>query len=119
MTIEEVKQYFLSKKATVEEVPFKIPVPVFKVGDKIFGLINIHEERPSFNVKNYKEENLVLRDMIEEIVPGYHMNKVHWNTVYIDGNIRDEIIKQLIDTSYDIVFKSLTKKKQQEIKGDR
>ncbi|GAA0176778.1 MmcQ/YjbR family DNA-binding protein [Clostridium sediminicola] len=118
MTRDEVKEYFLSKKAAIEEFPFNISVPVYKVGDKMFGLLNVHEERASFNVKNYKEENLVLREMFEEIVPGYHMNKAHWNTIYLDGNLDDDIIKKQIDISYEIVFNSLTKKKQKEIMVD-
>lgn len=118
MTIEKVKEYFLSKKAAVEEFPFNILVPVFKVGDKMFGLINIHEDRPSFNAKNYKGENVTLRNMFQEIIPGYHMNKVHWNTIYLDGNLTEDIIKTQIDISYEIVFNSLTKKKQKEIMGE-
>lgn len=116
MNIEEVRQYFLSKTATTESYPFNISVPVFKVGDKMFGLINVHEpERSSINLKHYKEKNELLREIFDEIHPGYHMNKTHWNTVYLDGNLEDKFIKELIDISYEIVFKSLSKKKQKEI----
>lgn len=116
MKIDEVREYFLSKSGVVEDQPFNIPVPVFKVGDKMFGLINIHEpNRVSINLKYHKEKNDDLREIYEEIQPGYHMNKTHWNTIYLDGDLKDEFIKHLIDTSYEIVFKSLTKKKQREI----
>lgn len=116
MNIEQVREYFLSKPGVVEEQPFNIPVPVFKVGGKMFSLINIHEsDRTSINLKHYKEENFELREVYEEIKPGYHMNKAHWNTVYLDGNLEEDFIKHLIDISYDIVFKSLTKSKQKEI----
>jgi len=114
--LKKIKEYFLSKPGVVEEKPFNVPVPVFKVGGKMFGLINIHEpDRTSINLKNYKEENVELREAYEEIVPGYHMNKAHWNTVYLDGSLEEKFITYLIDTSYDIVFKSLTKSKQKEI----
>lgn len=116
MDIEKVREYFLSKPGVVAEQPFQQPVTVFKVGGKMFSLINIHEpDRTSINLKNYREENLELREVYPEIVPGYHMHKAHWNTVYLDGNLEEEFIKHLIDISYDIVFKSLTKKKQNEI----
>ena len=118
MNIEQVREYFHSKPGVVEERPFKIPVPVFKIGDKMFGLINVHEpDRASINLKNNKEENDILRQMYDEITPGYHMNKVHWNTIYIDGDLEDDFIKKLIDVSYEIVFKSLPKKKQLQIQN--
>lgn len=119
MNTEEVRQYLLSKPGSSENYPFNISVPVFKVGDKMFALINVHEpERLSINLKHYKEKNELLREIFNEIQPGYHMNKTHWNTVYLDGNLEEKFIKELIDTSYDIVFKSLTKKNQKEILGE-
>jgi predicted DNA-binding protein (MmcQ/YjbR family) len=117
MNTNEVDEYFLSKLGAVKEMPFTIPVPVYKVGDKMFGLINIHEDRPSINLKNSKEENLSLRDIFEEIIPGYHMNKDHWNTIYLDGSLADNLIKKLIDESYNIVFNSLTKSTKKKIVG--
>jgi len=118
MDIEKVREYFLSKPGAVEDTPFKIAVPVFKVGHKIFGLINIHEpDRTSINLKYPKEEIHEFRSIFEEIKPGYHMNKDNWNTVYLDGELDEDLVRRLIDTSYDLVFKSLTKKKQKEIKG--
>lgn len=116
MNIEKVRNYFLSKPGVVEEQPFQQPVQVFKVGGKMFSLINIHEpDRTSINLKHYKEENHELREVYPEIKPGYHMHKAYWNTVYLDGDLEEEFIKHLIDISYSIVFKSLTKSKQREI----
>lgn len=116
MNIKKVREYFLSKSGAVEEKPFNIPVPVFKVGEKMFSLINIHEpDRVSINLKYPKDRINEIRFVFKEIQPGYHMNKDNWNTVYLDGNLDDEFIKELIDISYDLVFKSLTKKKQKEI----
>lgn len=119
MDLKKVKEYFLSKPGVTEEIPFNIPVPVFKVGDKMFGLINIHEpDRPSINLKYPKEEINELRFAFKEIQPGYHMNKDNWNTVYLDGILKEDFIRELIDISYKLVFNSLTKKKQKEIPGD-
>lgn len=118
MDKKRVREYFLSKPGASEEVPFNMPVPVFKVGDKMFGLINIHEpDRPSINLKYPKEKINELRFAFSEIQPGYHMNKDNWNTVYLDGNLHAEFIKDLIDISYKLVFESLPKKKKQEISG--
>ena len=118
MDIENIREYCLSKPGAVEDTIFKIEIPVFKVGDKMFGLINIHEpERSSINLKYSKEEIHEFRSMFDEIKPGYHMNKDNWNTVYLDGELEEDFIKKLIDISYDLVFNSLTKKKQKEVEG--
>lgn len=116
MEEKKVREYFLNKPGVTESTPFNIPVPVFKVGEKMFGLINIHEpDRLSINLKYPKNEIEELRNEFEEIKPGYHMSKANWNTVYLDGDLPDDFIQKLIDISYDLVFKSLTKKKQKEI----
>jgi predicted DNA-binding protein (MmcQ/YjbR family) len=117
MNKKNVDEYFLSKLGAIKEMPFIIPVPVYKIGEKMFGLMNIHEDRPSINLKNSKEENLSLRNIFEEIVPGYHMNKEHWNTIYLDGKLSDEMIRNLIDKSYTIVFNSLNKSTKKRILG--
>lgn len=115
MNREETIEYFLSKRGAVEERPFNEFVPVFKVGGKMFALYNVHEKRSSINLKYYKDDIHEIRCAWDDITPGYHMNKNHWNTVYIDGELDDEFIKKLVDISYDLVFNSLTKKKQKEI----
>ena len=116
MDMEKVREYFLSKPGTSEQKPFNIPVPVFKVGSKMYGLINCHEpSRPSINLKYYKEDIEGLRSVHKEVQPGYHMNKSHWNTVYLDGSLKEDKIKELIDISYELVFKSLKKDEQKKV----
>lgn len=115
MDNQQAREYILRKKGAVEETPFSTPVPVFKVGGKMFALLNIHEDRQSVNLKYPKDSIEMLRGQHEAIIPGYHMNKAHWNTVYFDGSIPDGFIKDLINISYDLVFKSLTKKVQKEV----
>ena len=113
MNKEKVREYFLSKPGAIEEMPFTSPVPVMKVENKMFGLINIHEsDRHSINLKYPKEKIHELRSIFKEIKPGYHMNKDNWNTVYLDGDLDDDLIQELIDISYDLVFSSLPKKEQ-------
>lgn len=98
------------------DMPFTIPVPVYKVGEKMFALINIHEpSRQSINLKYHKDTIGELRQEYELIKPGYHMNKANWNTVYLDGNLDAALVKELIDISYTIVFASLPKTKQKKI----
>lgn len=116
MSEKEIRDYFLSKPGAVCEQPFHIPVPVFKVGKKIFGLINIDENhKNSINLKYHKYDIDAYRSMYNEIIPGYHMSKNNWNTVFFDGDLEDKFIKELIDISYEIVFNSLTKKVQDNI----
>jgi len=115
MDIDQARAYFLEKKGAVEKRPFGPEVPVFKVGGKMFALINSHENRPSINLKHAKDNNEMLRSAYEEIIPGYHMNKSWWNTVYLDGALPDALICDLIDASYDLVLNSLTKTKQKEV----
>ena len=111
----QARQYLLSKRGASQSTPFSMPVPVIKVGGKMFATVNIHEERPSINLKYPKDSVQMLRSAHDEIIPGYHMNKSWWNTVYLDGNLADAHIKEMIDISYDIVFASLTKAVQREV----
>lgn len=116
MNIEELREYCLSLKGVRESFPFGETVLVFKVGEKMFCLTNL--EGPfSVSLKNEPERNVELREEYSSIIPGYHLNKKHWNTVNIDGTIPDNMIKNLIDDSYDLVTLSLSRKKQQEIKN--
>ncbi len=118
MNIEEFVGYCLAKKAATEEFPFDNDTLVFKIGGKIFALVSLRkweEGEPSVNLKCDPERAIVLREQYNEIIPGYHMSKVHWNTVFINKGVTDSLIKQLVDDSYALVLKSLTKKVQQEI----
>lgn len=117
MNREQVIKYFLSKPFAKETYPFDEVTAVFKVGGKMFALMSSHEsDRLSINLKNTPDENILLRQIYKEVMPGYHMNKTHWNTVYLDGSLEDETIHKMIDVSYDIVYKKLTKKLRAELK---
>lgn len=118
MTIDVFYEYCLSKNGVTEHFPFDEDTLVFKVGGKMFALSSLKEwesNNPSINLKCDPERALELRGQFDDIQPGYHMSKVHWNTVKVNGSVSDVFLKELIDHSYDLVFKSLTKKLQAEI----
>jgi predicted DNA-binding protein (MmcQ/YjbR family) len=114
MNIEELRDYCLQKKGVTENFPFGEETLVYKVGDKIFLLAGLTEGN-RFNAKCDPERAIELRAEYEEVTPGWHMNKKHWNTVYMDGRLSQKILREIIDHSYDLIFKSLPKKMQQEI----
>jgi predicted DNA-binding protein (MmcQ/YjbR family) len=116
MNIEELRTYCLSLKGVTEDFPFDESTLVFKVVGKLFCLTDL-EGPLSINVKNEPEKNIELREEYPAIKPGYHMSKIHWNTVEIDGSIPDDFIKNLIDESYDLVVMKLKKQEQQKLKS--
>ncbi|WP_306349855.1 MmcQ/YjbR family DNA-binding protein [Flavobacterium sp. '19STA2R22 D10 B1'] len=118
MNIESYFEYCLSKKGVSEHFPFDENTLVFKVGGKMFALsslMNWENGTPSVNLKCDPERAEELRGEYNDINPGYHMSKVHWNTVHLNGDVPDRFVRELIDHSYELVFKSLTKKIQAEI----
>lgn len=116
MNIEELRDYCLSKPGATEGLPFGEETLVFKVGEKIFLLVGLTGGN-RFNVKCDPERAITLREQYEEIIPGYHMNKKHWNTVYMNGRLNFKQLHELIDHSYELIFNSLPKKMQDEIGG--
>jgi predicted DNA-binding protein (MmcQ/YjbR family) len=118
MNIQAYFEYCLAKKGVTEHFPFDEDTLVFKVGGKMFALASLQEwesGNPGVNLKCDPERGEILRAEYDGIQPGYHMSKVHWNTVSIKSDVPNTVLKELIDHSYDLVFKSLTKKIQQEI----
>ncbi len=117
MNIEELRDYCLQKPGASEGLPFGDDTLVFKVGEKLFLLITLSKGN-SFNVKCDPELAVELREQFTEVQPGFHMNKKHWNTVYIDGNLTTRQLREMIDHSYDLIFKSLPKKLQEQIAAE-
>ncbi|MEM1359495.1 MAG: MmcQ/YjbR family DNA-binding protein [Bacteroidota bacterium] len=115
MYLDELREYCLSKPATSEGLPFGPDTLVFKVAGKMFAITGLDEVDLRVNLKCDPERAIQLRERHEEIKPGWHMNKKHWNTVYLgDGDLSDEFVRELIDHSYALVAKSLTKKAKAE-----
>jgi len=117
MDIEVIRAYCLTKKGVEEGFPFDDTTLVIKVGGKIFVLMNL-EGDPSMNLKCDPDRAVDLREANPAIIPGYHMNKKHWNTVVLDGSLSKKLILEMINHSYDLVFQSLPFKLRLEIGQD-
>lgn len=121
MEIDVVYDYCISKKGAKEDFPFDKDTLTFKVGGKIFTLLSLSDweaGKRSVNLKCDPERAEELRERYEEIIPGYHMNKKHWNTVFCKNAVTFQLLKELIDHSYDLVWQSLSKKIRKEIEQD-
>ncbi|OJW32312.1 MAG: MmcQ-like protein [Sphingobacteriales bacterium 46-32] len=111
MHIESLREYCLSKPGTEETFPFGPDTLVYKVNGKIYLLVGLDEQPARFNVKCDPDKAIELRDEYPAVLPGYHMNKKHWNTIILDGSITDRLLKEWIDHSYELVNKTVTRKK--------
>jgi predicted DNA-binding protein (MmcQ/YjbR family) len=114
MQVEALREYCISKKGVTESFPFDQNTLVFKVGGKMFLLIDLNNP-VDFNAKCNPERAIALREEYDEIIPGYHMSKVHWNTVKMNGRLTLKQIQDLIDHSYDLVYAGLTKTIKEQI----
>src|SRR5260221_11566607 len=110
MNIESLREYCLKKKAAEETFPFGDSTIVFKVKGKIFLLAGLDESPLQFNIKSDSDKIDDLREQYEDVLPGYHMNKKHWNTIIVTGSIPEKVLKEMIDESYRLVVKSLPQK---------
>jgi predicted DNA-binding protein (MmcQ/YjbR family) len=108
MDVVEFREYCLGRPNTTEGMPFGETVLVFKVAGKMFALISLDEVPATANLKCDPDLALDLRDRYEQVRPGYHMNKKHWNTVEIEG-LPDRELRKMIDHSYDLVVQSAPK----------
>ena len=118
MNLETYYEYCLSKKGVTEHFPFDEDTLVFKVGGKMFALSSLNQwekGQPSINLKCDPERAEELRAEYDAIQPGFHMSKIHWNTIKINTDVSDALVKELIDHSYELVFKSLSKKIRLEL----
>ena len=106
MNVEELREYVLQKRNVTEGFPFGEDTLVFKVNAKIFVLISLENSPLQFNVKCDPAKAIELRDEYPEtVLPGYHMNKKHWNTVIVDGRLSKKQLMQMLDDSYNLVGK--------------
>ena len=112
--MEELREYCLQKPGAEESFPFGEETLVFKVGGKVF-LITGLTEGDRFNVKCDPERAIELRERYDEVQPGYHMNKRHWNTVRMDGALKAKEIREMIDHSYEIIVAGLPKKVKEQL----
>jgi predicted DNA-binding protein (MmcQ/YjbR family) len=117
MVLKEFKKYCKSFIGVTEEYPFDETTLVYKIKGKMFTLTDIN----TFNMISVKcdpDDAQIIRQMFESVIPGYHLNKEHWNSIKIDGRIPDTLLKEWIEDSYNLVVQSLPKKIQKELKRD-
>ena len=110
MNIEQFRNYCLAKKGVTECFPFDENTLVFKVLNKMFALTSLTSDEFRVNLKCDPEKAMELREEYENIIPGYHMSKKHWNTVIVDQRIKDKIFIELVNHSYNLVVSKMTKK---------
>ncbi len=114
--IETFREYCLKKKGVSEEFPFDNDTLVFKVKGKMFALTSLVSDQFQINLKCNTDLISDLRAKYTAVLPGYHMNKNHWNTVVVDGSLSKKELLKMIDHSYDEVVRGMTKKMQEELK---
>ncbi|GAB2535221.1 MmcQ/YjbR family DNA-binding protein [Spirosoma aerophilum] len=115
MNTETLREYCLGKPGASESFPFGNETLVFKVGGKVFALLALESRPTTINLKCDPERAVQLREENSAVMPGYHMNKTHWNTITIDSRVRTTDIQEWIDHSYDLIKKSLPKAVQAEL----
>ena len=116
MYLDELREYCLQKKGTSEDTPFGPETLVFRVMGKIFAITGI-DEYEFVNLKCDPERAIELREEYAGIKPGWHMNKQHWNSVMTDGSVGENLFKELVDHSYDLIVASLPKKVRLELEN--
>ncbi len=119
MNVKIIKDFCLSKKGSFEDYPFGEDVLVIKVESKMFALISERNNKINISLKcdPFLVENL--RRIYPSVTPGYHLNKNHWNTIIVDGTIPEDEILWMIDHSYEMVIKSLSKAKQKILLNEK
>ena len=115
MNLEQLENFLLSKQGATKEFPFGDDVAVFKVKNKMFALYGFEQNIIRLNIKCDPNDAVAYREIYECVIPGYHMNKKHWNTVILDGTMDDENLKIMIDDSYDLIVNKLTKKEKESL----
>ena len=118
MHIESLYAYCCAKLGAQESLPFGDDVLVFKVGGKMFALFNVEGDPLSINLKCDPERALELRASYAGVQPGYHMNKKHWNTVVVGEDVEDDVVRELIDHSYDLVVARLPSAVRAALQGE-
>ena len=119
MDIESLRDYCLSKPAVEETLPFGPDILVYKVGGKIFLICSLTSETFRFSVKCDPEKAIELRERYHCVQPGYHLNKKHWNTIFVDGTVSNSQLKEWINDSYDLIVASLPAKTRDQVKGQQ
>lgn len=116
MNQDRLEQILLSKTCSNKEFPFGDDVAVFKVKNKMFALYVFENNTIRLNLKCDPNDAIAYREIYNCVIPGYHMNKKHWNTIILDGTMEEKNLITMIDDSYELVVSKLTKKEKEELK---
>ena len=114
-SVDDARSQMFSKKEVTEETPFGPEVLVYKVLGKMFATIGFENEVGRMNLKCDPDRALELRDEYEAIIPGYHMNKKHWNTVEFETGLEDQLLTKMVDHSYGLVVQNMPKRLRDEL----
>lgn len=117
---EWLDEYLLQQQETVKEFQTAWQANKYLLKGKMYAYIGVNDQndRPIITLKLEPAYSDLMRSQYEDIIPGYYMNKMHWSTIYLDGSVPQEVIKDVVSTAYDWVLASLSKKAQREILGE-
>ena len=115
MNYADLQNILLGFNGSSLSFPFDEKTAVFKVAKKMFALVGLEWNPLGINLKCDPDDAQILRSQFDSIIPGYHMNKDHWNTVILDGSLEPDLVKKLIEDSYVLVVKSMSKKEQERL----
>lgn len=115
MDYQQARRYMLARPEAREDFPFGPDVAVMKVRGRMFATLAQGGDSARANLKCDPDEALMLRDIFDAVIPGYHMNKRHWNTVILDGDVPTFEIERMIDRSYGLVVKALKKREREAL----
>ena len=116
MKYDFIQAYCLAKQGAEEDYKQEWDAIRYTVRGKMFVLVgNDSERRPIISVKHTPEQGWVLREKYADIVPGYYLNKTHWSSMFLTGDVPEAVLKQMLDESYRLIFNALSKKVQHEI----
>jgi predicted DNA-binding protein (MmcQ/YjbR family) len=115
MNAEELRRCCLGQPGAIEDFPFRPDVSVFKVAGKMFALSMLERAPLEVSVKCEPDLAVELRGSYGAIRPGYHLNKRHWNTITLDGSIADQLVRDMIEDSYDLVVSALPKRTRAQL----
>lgn len=115
MNYNKLQTFLLGFPGATLNFPFDDKTAVFKVSVKMFALVRLGSSPLSINLKCDPDDAQFLRSQFKEVIPGYHMNKDHWNTIILNGELKDGFIKKLIDDSYTLVVKGMSKRAQKSL----
>ena len=117
LSLEVIKAYCLAKPGSSAGYPFGEGTLVFKVLDRMYALCSEDEQPLRINLKCDPDDALALRAQYSAIIPGYHMNKKHWNSLIMDGSLQDSLVFELIDHSYQLVISKMSQAKQRKLRS--